>query len=58
LASKPRQAEWEAHMSQFQKTSSDASADEKWLLMERIYEMGQEHEYKASGGQVKNAKLN
>src|SRR5690554_549387 len=29
LASKPRQAEWETFVSQFQKTSADASADEK-----------------------------
>ena len=30
LGKKPRQGEWEAHMSQFQKNSADASADEKW----------------------------
>ena len=39
LANKPRQAEWEAYVSQFQKSSSNASADEKWQLMERIYKM-------------------
>ncbi len=39
LAGKPRQSEWEAHVSQFQKTSAEASADEKWQLMERIYKM-------------------
>ncbi|MBW6537587.1 MAG: L-rhamnose mutarotase [Mariniphaga sp.] len=39
LASKPRQAEWEAFVSQFQKTSADASADEKWQLMERIFKL-------------------
>ena len=39
LATKPRQSEWEAHMSQFQDTSADASADQKWQLMERIYKM-------------------
>ena len=39
LAKKPRQAEWEAYVSQFQKTSADASADEKWQLMERIYKL-------------------
>jgi len=53
LASKPRQAEWEAHMSQFQNTSADVSADEKWQLMERIYELDQAREYKAIKGQVK-----
>jgi len=39
LAAKPRQSEWEAYVSQFQNTTSDASADEKWQLMERIYKM-------------------
>jgi len=39
LASKPRQSEWEAYVSKFQQTSSEASADEKWQLMERIYKM-------------------
>lgn len=39
LASKPRQAEWEAYVSQYQKTTESASADEKWQLMERIYKM-------------------
>jgi len=39
LAQKPRQEEWEAYVSQFQKTSADASADEKWQLMERIYKL-------------------
>jgi len=37
LATKPRQPEWEAYVSRFQKTSPDASAAEKWQLMERIY---------------------
>ncbi len=53
LANKPRQAEWEAHMSQFQKTSSGASADEKWQLMERIFELDQKKEYNATDGQEK-----
>jgi len=39
LAKKPRQAEWEAYVSRFQNTSADASADEKWQLMERIFRM-------------------
>ncbi len=39
LAQKPRQAEWEGYVSQFQKTSAEATADEKWQLMERIYKM-------------------
>jgi len=39
LAVKPRQSEWEAYMSQFQDTSAEASADQKWQLMEQIYKM-------------------
>lgn len=39
LAQKPRQSEWEAYVSRFQQTSAEATADEKWQLMERIYKM-------------------
>ena len=39
LAAKPRQSEWEAFVSRFQKTSAEATADEKWQLMERIYKL-------------------
>ena len=39
LAGKPRQSEWEAYVSRFQQTSEEATADEKWQLMERIYKM-------------------
>lgn len=39
LAAKPRQSEWEAYVSRFQQSSSEASANEKWQLMERIYKM-------------------
>jgi L-rhamnose mutarotase len=39
LAQKPRQAEWEAFVSRFQKSSDSASAGEKWQLMERIYKL-------------------
>jgi len=39
LANKPRQAEWEAYVSRFQKTSVDTSAKDKWQLMERIYKL-------------------
>ena len=41
LAGKPRQSEWEAYVSKFQKTSSDASADDKWQVIERIYKLGE-----------------
>lgn len=39
LGQKPGQAEWEAFVSQFQRTSAEASADEKWQLMERIFKL-------------------
>lgn len=39
LALKPRQSEWEAFMSRFQNSSSEATADQKWQQMERIYKM-------------------
>jgi len=41
LAKKPRQSEWEAYVSRFQQTSANATADEKWQLMDCIYKMGQ-----------------
>lgn len=37
LATLPRQAEWEAYVSQFQGAKADARSDEKWFLMERIF---------------------
>lgn len=40
LATKPRQSEWEAYVSRFQKTSAETSADEKWQMIERIYKLG------------------
>jgi L-rhamnose mutarotase len=39
LATKPRQSEWEAYVSKFQNTSAEATADDKWQVMDRIYEM-------------------
>ena len=39
LSKKPRQSEWEAYVSRFQQTSEDASADEKWQIVERIYKL-------------------
>jgi len=53
LARLPRQAEWEAYVSQFQKTGIDASADEKWRLLERIYAMDQEKESSPDQGSKK-----
>ena len=37
LATLPRQAEWEAYVSQFQGCKVDARSNEKWQLMERIF---------------------
>lgn len=37
LATLPRQAEWEAYVSQFQGCAADASSADKWQLMERIF---------------------
>ena len=37
LSQLPRQAEWEAYVSQFQGCNVDARSDEKWQLMERIF---------------------
>jgi L-rhamnose mutarotase len=39
LAGKPRQSEWERAMARFQQSTPEASADEKWVLMERIYKL-------------------
>jgi L-rhamnose mutarotase len=50
LATLPRQSEWEATVSKYQKTSSDASADEKWQLLERIFKMDQDNEEDMSKG--------
>lgn len=54
LAAMPLQAEWESYVSQFQQTSSDASADQKWRLIERIYELGQKEEFTPEHGYLKH----
>lgn len=38
LAGLPRQAEWEAYVSQFQGCSSSASSADKWHLMDKIFD--------------------
>ncbi len=55
LAQKPRQAEWEAYVSQFQQTSGKVSAGEKWQLMERIYKLDQKQSFRAVEGQLKES---
>lgn len=37
LATLPRQAEWEAFVSQFQGCDANATSDEKWRMMERMF---------------------
>jgi L-rhamnose mutarotase len=54
LGQKPRQAEWEAFVARFQKTNPSSSANEKWVLMERVYEMEQKEVYTPEGGQLKD----
>ena len=39
LANKPRQKEWEAYVARFQQSSAEATADEKWQLIERIFKL-------------------
>ncbi len=56
LAAKPRQAEWEDYVSKFQQAAGNASAGEKWQLMERIYEMDQQETFRAKEGQQKEVK--
>ena len=41
LATLPRQAEWEAYVSQFQGAKANARSDEKWQLMEKIFDSSQ-----------------
>ena len=37
LATLPRQAEWEAFVSQFRGCNANATSDEKWQMMQRIF---------------------
>ena len=37
LSKLPRQAEWEAYVAQFQGCSATARSDEKWQMMEQIF---------------------
>ena len=38
LASLPRQAEWEAYVSQFQGCDPNATSAEKWQMMDKIFD--------------------
>lgn len=57
LNTKPRQQEWETFVSRFQETSTNASSAEKWVLMERIFEIDQEKIYPSARGQKKEIKI-
>jgi L-rhamnose mutarotase len=50
LATLPRQAEWEALVSGYQKTSPDTPAGGKWRLLRRIYQMDQKEESEPADG--------
>lgn len=39
LATLPRQQEWETYMSIFQKCSAQATSDEKWKMMDKIFDL-------------------
>ena len=39
LATLPRQQEWEDYMSVFQQAAPGSSSDEKWVAMERIFNL-------------------
>lgn len=39
LATLPRQAEWERYMARFQDANEDAASNEKWTLMDKIFEL-------------------
>ena len=57
LATLPRQAEWEALVSKYQKTRSDASAKEKWRIIERIYKMDQKRPNHSEDGYIEETKV-
>lgn len=43
LATLPGQAEWEEYVAQFQQCSAEATSDEKWQMMTRIFHMYENH---------------
>ena len=57
LASLPRQSEWEANVSKYQKASVSSSANEKWRLIERIYKLDQNSEHNAEDGYLEEIKI-
>lgn len=41
LAALPRQAEWEEYVSKFQQAGAKQDTPEKWVVVERIFELGE-----------------
>lgn len=39
LATLPRQEEWEHHVAMFQNCAADATSDQKWQMMERMFQL-------------------
>jgi L-rhamnose mutarotase len=39
MATLPRQREWAVFVAKFQQQLSDAKADEKWMMMERVFKL-------------------
>lgn len=57
LAKLPKQAEWESVVAKYQKTRSEASAGEKWSLLERIYKMDQKKQEKPEDGYIEQTRV-
>jgi L-rhamnose mutarotase len=57
LATLPRQSEWEATVSKYQKTSVSSSAKDKWKLIERIYKLDQNIECNVENGYMEVIKI-
>ena len=57
LGSLPRQSEWEAAVSKYQKTNALSSAKEKWQLIERIYKLDQVAENNITDGYVEQINI-
>jgi L-rhamnose mutarotase len=53
----PRQPEWEALVSKYQKTSASSSKKEKWKLIERIFKLDQDTECNVEEGYIQKIKI-
>lgn len=57
LAVMPRQSEWEATVAKYQKTLESSAAKEKWKLIERIYKMDQDKDFKVEEGYLERVSI-